>query len=196
MVFYILMPWCQAGVVPQLGTPLLIERDCPNFQQLLQRWEGKREIHNLARLENVRAVKAKMHLPVELGEMAHLLTQITPSLVHARQAADKPKDPACQGPYFEWGHSLLYRVVGDQRQLVVPMALHSQLLFPAHEVPCAGHQAVDKMLARLTQWFYWPGIHAEVTRHCAECPECQLVQTKGPKGGLLHHIPIVSVPFE
>lgn len=55
---------------------------------------------------------------------------------------------------------------------------------------------MDKTLVRLIQSFYWPGIRAQVTHHYDACPKCQLVQPKGPKGGLLWPMPIVSVPFE
>lgn len=52
-------------------------------------------------------------------------------------------------------------------------------------LPLAGHQAADKTLAWLNQRFYWPGIHAQVSQHCAACPECQLTQPKVRKGGEL-----------
>lgn len=53
--------------------------------------------------------------------------------------------------------------------------------------------SADKMLAWLTQRFHWPGIWAHVARPCATCPECQLTQPQGPKGG---ELPIVPVTFE
>lgn len=51
---------------------------------------------------------------------------------------------------------LLFRWVGSMSQLAIPQTLQAWL---------AGHQAADKMLAQLTQWFYWPGIKAQVQRY-------------------------------
>lgn len=132
----------------------------------------------------------KLPLPVGPGELAHL-TRSDPSLEHARQAASTPQNDSYMGPQFEWTRSLFYKVVKDKRQLVLPASLHQRLLFLTHEEPLAGHQAVDKTLAQLTQKFYWPGIWAQVTQHCEACPECQLVQPKWPKGGMLQAMPIV-----
>lgn len=60
----------------------------------------------------------------------------------------------------------------------------------------AGHRAIEKTLERNCQCFYWPGINAQVKRYCASCAECQLHQGRGAKGGTLHPMPIVTVPFE
>lgn len=85
---------------------------------------------------------------------------------------------------------------GDKTQLVVRQALRAQCLYLAHEVPLTGHQSSQRMLDRLTQNFYWPGIRDQVAKNCATCAECQLMQLKGALGGLLQPMPIVSVPFE
>lgn len=55
---------------------------------------------------------------------------------------------------------------------------------------------MEKTLARLAQRFYWLGIKAQVQKHFASCPECQLTQLKGAKGGDLCPMPIVTVPFK
>lgn len=101
----------------------------------------------------------KLPLPVEPGE----LTQTDPSLENARQAANRPLQPGYTGPRFEWKGSLLYQREGDNRLLVVPAGLCARLLFLAHTIPLAGHQAAEKTLARLVQGFYWLGIRAQVT---------------------------------
>lgn len=61
-------------------------------------------------------------------------------------------------PHFGWKGSLLYWMEGENQHLVLPMGLRAQLLFLAHKISLAGHQAADKTLTRLVQRFYWPGI--------------------------------------
>lgn len=85
-----------------------------------------------------------MPLPVGPGELAHL-TQTDPMLEHVIRAASEPQPVRYTGPSFSWRHSLFYRIEGDKTQLVVPAALRARLLYLAHELPLAGHQAVDKI---------------------------------------------------
>lgn len=66
----------------------------------------------------------------------------------------------------------------------------------AHDPPLVGHMGPEKTLARITPWFYWPGIRAQVQRYCSACRECQLHQGLGPKGGPLQPMPLTSTPFE
>lgn len=117
----------------QLGAPLLIGRDCPIFPQLVRQKEMRRATETRPAPVTAASAQAKLPLPIRPGELAHL-TRIDPSLENARQAADEPNNPAYTGPQFEWEHSLLYRVIGEKRQLVVLIALQPRLLFLAHEV--------------------------------------------------------------
>lgn len=53
-----------------------------------------------------------------------------------------------------------------------------------------------KTLGWVTQWFYWPGVKAQVYRYCESCQECQLHREHVPHGRELQRMPTVTVPFE
>lgn len=53
----------------------------------------------------------------------------------------------------------------------------------AYNPPLAGHLGLEKTLAQIMDWFYWPGIHAQVHQYCTTYRECQLNQEKGSWGG-------------
>ena len=72
---------------------------------------------------------------------------------------------------------------------VLPVSLHQEALFQAHDAPSAGHQGTAKTLHRLRQESYWVGMAWDVERHCQECVTCQ--QTKPP---LPKKAPLMSMP--
>lgn len=47
-------------------------------------------------------------------------------------------------------------------QIVVPSALHEEVLSDLHEGVLGGHLGIDKTLTRLKERFYWPGHHNDV----------------------------------
>ena len=70
----------------------------------------------------------------------------------------------------------------DRRRLVVPKHLRERILTEHHDTPYAGHFAVKRMNKRLSQYFYWPGMRADVHRKCLACVECASVQGQGNLG--------------
>ena len=51
-------------------------------------------------------------------------------------------------------------------QLVVPTKYRQGLLDVAHDGQFAGHMGVRKTVEKLTRLYFWPGITANVARHC------------------------------
>lgn len=45
----------------------------------------------------------------------------------------------------------------------------------AHATPAGGHLGQDKIIAKVTRWFHWPGLGDEIAHRCAACTECQKV---------------------
>uniref|UniRef100_A0A452IYV4 Gypsy retrotransposon integrase-like protein 1 n=1 Tax=Gopherus agassizii TaxID=38772 RepID=A0A452IYV4_9SAUR len=103
-------------------------------------------------------------------------------------------------PYYVLRHNLLYRIEqirGEEvEQLLVPRKHIRAVLELAHSHLFGGHLGVDKTLDRILRRFYWPGIHAEVQRYCASCPECQLHSPRPHLRAPLVPLPIIDVPFE
>ena len=76
-------------------------------------------------------------------------------------------------------------------QLVVPVPYRQALLDVAHDGRFAGHLGVRKTLEKLTRLYFWPGIRAEVARHCKECLICQRTGKPNQK---IKPAPLVKVP--
>ncbi|XP_067393195.1 SCAN domain-containing protein 3-like, partial [Emydura macquarii macquarii] len=104
------------------------------------------------------------------------------------------------GPYFLVKGDLLYRAteISGERvlQLLVPRKHQNAVLSLAHSHLFGGHLGVEKTLARILRRFFWPGIHEEVRRYCATCPECQLHSPQPHLRAPLVPLPIIEIPFE
>uniref|UniRef100_A0A8C2BR64 Gypsy retrotransposon integrase-like protein 1 n=1 Tax=Cyprinus carpio TaxID=7962 RepID=A0A8C2BR64_CYPCA len=105
-------------------------------------------------------------------------------------------------PYFAILRDRLYRVTQDARtkinttQLLIPKTRREMLFHAAHSNPMAGHLGQAATLNRLMTRFFWPGIHDNVRRWCASCPECQLVNPPAAPKAPLRPLPLMQVPFE
>ncbi|XP_056598991.1 uncharacterized protein LOC130417451 [Triplophysa dalaica] len=105
-------------------------------------------------------------------------------------------------PYFAILKDRLYRVTQDTQskqdttQLVIPKSRREMLFQAAHCNPMAGHLGQAATVNRLTTRFFWPGIHENVRRWCASCPECQLVNPPATPRAPLCPLPLIQVPFE
>ncbi|XP_078240212.1 uncharacterized protein LOC144586237 [Pogona vitticeps] len=98
---------------------------------------------------------------------------------------------------FEIDEGLLYRVNQEgEKQLVVPIKWRKDILRIAHDIPTAGHLAVDKMSARITQRFWWPACNNDIQQFCKTCKECQMTQTKPRPGAPLMPMPLIDRPFD
>jgi transposase InsO family protein len=57
-------------------------------------------------------------------------------------------------------------------QLVVPLTKREEVLHYYHDVPSAAHLGCDKMLDKVRQTFYWPGMSIDVKNYCRRCDKC------------------------
>uniref|UniRef100_A0A674CNJ5 Gypsy retrotransposon integrase-like protein 1 n=1 Tax=Salmo trutta TaxID=8032 RepID=A0A674CNJ5_SALTR len=103
-------------------------------------------------------------------------------------------------PHFIMKNGLVYRVskigVDVVEQLLVPTRYRKTVLDLAHGHILGGHLGIDKTRDRIVRRFYWPGIQAEVARHCGECPECQVTAPRPAFRSPLVPLPIIETPFE
>ncbi|KAK7104926.1 hypothetical protein V1264_019564 [Littorina saxatilis] len=106
---------------------------------------------------------------------------------------------------FEVKAKILYRVFQHPRvnggkplrQVLVPQPLRRQVMEVAHDSIMGGHLGVKKTSDRIQAAFYWPGLHADVTRFCRSCDICQKTIPRGrvPKVPL-QKMPLIDRPFK
>ncbi|KAK7096005.1 hypothetical protein V1264_005353 [Littorina saxatilis] len=107
--------------------------------------------------------------------------------------------------HFEVKAKILYRVFQHPRvnggkplrQVLVPQPLRRQVVEVAHDSIMGGHLGVKKTSDRIQAAFYWPGLHADVTRFCRSCDICQKTIPRGrvPKVPL-QKMPLIDRPFK
>lgn len=67
----------------------------------------------------------------------------------------------------------------------------------AHESSFGGHQGIAKTRNRIKQDFAWPGMMADVKRHCQSFDICQKTIPKGKVGKVpLGEMPLIDTPFK
>ena len=60
-------------------------------------------------------------------------------------------------------------VIPGRQQIVVPAQLRRQILLENHNAVFAGHFAPNKLMQSVSQYYYWPGMKAEVCKSCITC---------------------------
>uniref|UniRef100_A0A8C5PVW7 Gypsy retrotransposon integrase-like protein 1 n=1 Tax=Leptobrachium leishanense TaxID=445787 RepID=A0A8C5PVW7_9ANUR len=114
----------------------------------------------------------------------------------------RPIDPDVRMsfPYMIQKNDLLYQVVkqGEDvvEQLVVPKPYRRMVLDLAHGHIMGGHLGIEKTKERISQRFFWPGLHADVKEYCESCPECQYSAPSPHFRSPLVPLPIIEVPFK
>ena len=68
--------------------------------------------------------------------------------------------------------------------------MRERILDEHHDSCFAGHLAAKKMKQRVSQYFYWDGMNAQVHKKCASCVVCASVKGQGFRG----KPPLVSIP--
>ena len=103
---------------------------------------------------------------------------------------------------FKTRDGILYRLYESNNsralnQVVVPQPLRERVMDVAHDSIMGGHMGLQKTLDKITNNFYWPGIHGDVTRFCRSCDICQKNIQKGrvPKVPL-ESMPLIDTPFK
>ncbi|MGH0117755.1 UNVERIFIED_CONTAM: hypothetical protein FKN15_039051 [Acipenser sinensis] len=131
-----------------------------------------------------------------------------PTLVHIRGRVRSVEGKEVDGcgpltfPHFIVSGHLLYRVsqapgTGQPvTQLLVPKSFRQEVLRLAHDIPFSGHLGREKTLERILARFYWMGLHDDVKKYVAECPDCQRVAPARVRPAPLVPLPLVCTPFE
>lgn len=81
--------------------------------------------------------------------------------------------------------------------LIVPSALHADILSASHDEPSSGHLGFTRTLARIRQHYYWPKLTQDVKHYVKMCRECQ--RRKAPPqrpAGFLKPIVPPAQPFQ
>lgn len=84
-------------------------------------------------------------------------------------------------------------------QVVVPKEYRSRVLSLAHNASSARHLGINKTYQRvLRHFFFWPGLKADVAKHCRSCHTCQMVgkPNKPILPAPLQPILVIGEPFE
>ena len=76
-------------------------------------------------------------------------------------------------------------------------SLQQSILQLHHDSAAAGHLGVDKTLASILRFFYWPRIAATVRDYVSSCDDCQHNKpTNSQPAGLLQPLPIPEQPWQ
>ncbi len=90
-------------------------------------------------------------------------------------------------------------LVTARNRVVVPGSNDVKLLLfrECHDLPLGGHLGSAKTIARITQRFVWPNMHAEIRHYVSTCLTCQMNKpsTQLPLG-LLQPLPIPDRPWQ
>ena len=73
---------------------------------------------------------------------------------------------------------------------LIPHTMREEALRSCHSAPGAGHQGVEKTLARLRQEALWPNMHNDVKEFCKNCVLCQRSKLPNPTPAPLTSMPI------
>ena len=90
-------------------------------------------------------------------------------------AAKKVVTQALKGYYLVDG--ILYfedSTVPGRRRMVVPAQLTGQILLENHSAVFSGHFGPKKLMQRVSQYYYWPGMRGDVYQVCKSCVTCCL----------------------
>ncbi|KAK3751268.1 hypothetical protein QZH41_002432 [Actinostola sp. cb2023] len=84
------------------------------------------------------------------------------------------------------------RTKGTHSQLVVPRALHHEVLVQAHDNVLAGHLGVHKTYEKLRDRYYWRGMYKDAEHWCKSCVDCAMRKT--PRNHA--KAPLLPIPVE
>ena len=74
--------------------------------------------------------------------------------------------------------------------LMTPKNIQHELLAHAHNGWVLGHAGADKMVARLTSKYWWPGLTNHAAQWVSQCTRCQEIEGKLP-----NQAPLLSLPI-
>jgi len=96
--------------------------------------------------------------------------------------------------HMEMRDGLLYY----KNRLAIPTKkLQRNLIFECHDVPGAGHLAIEKTYLRLIEDFYWPNMFSSVAAYVPRCDACLRNKQANQKPfGLLQPLPVPARPYD
>lgn len=164
----------QVGVIPRLAYSLILGHDWPWFKEFLRSYGH----------QNPGGEEAATPQEGLLGQSVDSVLGEGPY--------DSPRAPDGPPPQTEtsmgiictrWSKTLRCRKTSDS-------CWHQRdLLHLAHAVPCVGHFEEEKTLQRVSQRFFWPGIHQEVRDFCAYSWSVSMPDQRGYPRRLSSHYP-------
>jgi hypothetical protein len=81
-------------------------------------------------------------------------------------------------------------------KLCIPESERVHVIREAHTSLIAGHFGVDKTVAQLQRFCYWPRMHENVSKYVKGCTMCAISKPSNRKLGLYTPLPIPSRPWE
>uniref|UniRef100_A0ABD2VZA1 RNA-directed DNA polymerase n=1 Tax=Trichogramma kaykai TaxID=54128 RepID=A0ABD2VZA1_9HYME len=83
----------------------------------------------------------------------------------------------------------------EVERYVIPSAMRKAVVMKNHDF--SGHFGIDRTVAKIKNFYYFPRMRSYVKRHIAACIECLFAKNKvGKQAGELHPIPPSNRPFE
>jgi hypothetical protein len=79
--------------------------------------------------------------------------------------------------------------------LCVPSSEHAKIIWEAHYSWVAGHFGVEKTIAVLHKYFYWPNIRQDVNQYIRSCTTCAITKPSIKKQGLYTPLPTLDKPL-
>lgn len=100
--------------------------------------------------------------------------------------------------YYVLREEILYKLdpADNTKELyVVPKVMRKAIVIKNHDL--TSHFGIDRTIARIKNYYYFPGMRNHVRRHISACVECLFAKHKaGRQPGELHPIPVGNRPFE
>ena len=95
---------------------------------------------------------------------------------------------------------ILYHQTETAKLIYIPeeaTSLQQSILELHHDSAAAGHLGVDKTLASMSRFFYWPRMAATVAEYVGSCDACQHSKPNNAQpAGLLQPLPIPDFPWQ
>eukprot|EP00253_Pinus_taeda_P025527 PITA_25527 len=83
------------------------------------------------------------------------------------------------------------------RQLCIPnCSMRENIIQEKHSGGLAGHFGIDKTIAQVRHFYFWPKLQRDVQRYVSRCKICQLEKGHSQNTGLYLPLPIPSRPWD
>eukprot|EP00253_Pinus_taeda_P008721 PITA_08721 len=109
---------------------------------------------------------------------------------------------ACQNPLLrndsKWlDYNLQEGLLFKGGQLCIPnCSMRDNIIQEKHSRGLAGHFGIDKTIAQVQHFYFWPKMQRDVQRYVARCRTCQLARGHSQNTGLYMPLPVPSRPWD